>query len=553
MNNKNIKFIFIINDASRNDGGKALQFLSKYKLSEHAKNKISFKENDPLKDIKLDGLIDYEHYFKGNNELKCLFFDGCTFGDTNSLSRREMITRLSDAIKKSNKARDTEWAFIRIKDYKGKKQTIGNLLTQYEKEEGQEQSAQEKMKSNQNKPSIFVSFMNFGRTIILNECFIDSRYTTFGNNITHEVINCFKTDKGDRYFYLCPSGLLNQDRFKRKPCNILPKQYVNERKLTYLEYSKTGQNNDGKTQYVFLRKAHGIELVDAAFKNKLDKKDYSDVNYGKVNICSIFNENSYSKNQDDNSTIFASDEGKTDAVEAYVSFKLRKSGIVERPKEQGQANISSGEEEMNKRLAGTTMRQFVIEGTPFYDCLVKKIKSIKWKKDEAPKFEEYEKIASEENIPDSIFGIIGRETRENYYSNLFAYIFLKYPEILNRFLHKAGINKKVDADLYVVERESKNIDILIKNKGENNKFLIVIENKISAAFNIEEEKKWYDCISANSKKKYKKTIDNLKEQEEKHPSKKPDSQLSKYYWLARYIAQVNGFQDDDEHKHISYR
>lgn len=547
MKHKKIKFIFIIND----DSGKALDFVSKYRISKKGNN-ISFDKGKNRKDIRFDDeLIKYDHYFKGLNGCKCLFFDGCIFGDTNNLSHRDIIAKLSNSIKQNGETKDVEWAFIRIQDYDGKKQTIGNLLAQYEKtgkQEEQKEDAEEK--TNNKTPSVSVYFMNFGKTIILNECFIDSRYTIFGNNITHEVINCFEADGHERYFYLCSQGSLSEDRFERESSQTLPKQYINEKKLTYLEYSKAGQNDDGKTQYVFLRKTKEIEIMNAAFEDELNPGNYANVNYGGVNICEIFSGNAYSREQNDDSMDGQLFEDGDDAIEAksYVTFKAKKAVYV--PQKQEQAVVQS-DEELRERLKGTTMRQFVIEGSPFYDDLIDKIKNIEWKEEDVPTFKEYEKTASKDDIPDSILGIIGREKKENYYSDLFAYLFSKFPSALNAFLGKAGVEHRVDPGFYVVERETKNMDILIKNNKKNNQFLVVIENKVLATFNFDEKKKWDECISSDSRKKHKTTIDELKEKDTEYRKSiakekgNKDSQLSKYYLLARYIAKINGFPDDE--------
>lgn len=161
------------------------------------------------------------------------------------------------------------------------------------------------------------------------------------------------------------------------------------------------------------------------------------------------------------------------------------------------------------------------------------------------------KTVSKDDIPDSILGIIGREKKENYYSDLFAYLFSKYPSALNAFLGKAGVEHRVDPGFYVVEREAKNMDILIKNNKKNNQFLVLIENKVLATFNFDEKKKWDECISSDSRKKHKTTIDELKEKDTEYRKSiakekgNKDSQLSKYYLLARYIAKINGFPDDE--------
>lgn len=78
--NKNIKFIFIINDAER----RALHFISRYKITKKRGHvTISFDKTKDYRDVNFAGLINYRHCYRLD---KILFFDDCTFGKTNNLS-----------------------------------------------------------------------------------------------------------------------------------------------------------------------------------------------------------------------------------------------------------------------------------------------------------------------------------------------------------------------------------------------------------------------------------------------------------------------------------
>ncbi len=165
------------------------------------------------------------------------------------------------------------------------------------------------------------NFINFGKTLILNECFINSKFTLYGNNIVHETINCFKADNGKRYFYLCKEGTISRDYFEIDASLSFKKNYyLNKNKLIYLEYSKTSKNDDGKDQYVFIRKADKIEIFEAAYKNKLDQIDYNNIEYGGVNICHIFDNNSYPKKNTTESLVQNLCDDNY-PIKAYITFE----------------------------------------------------------------------------------------------------------------------------------------------------------------------------------------------------------------------------------------
>ena len=536
--NKNLKFIFILND----NENKALSLISRYRIKKGNNATILFDIAKRFNDISFKGLLTYEHYYQLS---KYLFFDNCVFGDTNGINGKILVERLSKIIKQAceKKEWDIGWVFIRITDYQNKNQTIDNLLIQYESDANKETRISE----TGGKSYVSVSFMNFGKTIILNKCFIDSRYTMFGNNISHEAINCFKTDTKERYFYLCSSGVLKRDYFETGNYDSLPKHYLDKSKLIYFDYSKVGRNDDDNAQYVFLRKAENVELMDAAFDDSVIRNHYLDINYDGVNICDIFDKNSYSNNQSDDSLDEQLHESGDNAVKVYVTFKAASSDVF-KPKFPEQAVVVPNDN-LNG-LKGSTMRHFVIEGSSFFNSIMRKVGQENfWKVESVPTLANYKatKAYQKDNIPDSILNIVGHDTKETFYSDVLAYAFSKSSVITNQFLQKAGVQKRVDAGFYEVKRENKNIDILIKNNRNGNKFIVVIENKISANFNADELKTWDKFV--DSKSKNNEIIANLENEKHSyeltHPDKNMNCQLSKYYLLARYIAKLNNIPDDD--------
>ena len=525
---KNIQLIFIINDKEN----KAINFISEHLTSKKSKAKIDFRKGESYGSTTLGGLIECQRYYKKDEYI---FFDNCSFDKENRPNRKEFAGRLSENIKKESigKALGVRCAFFRMKSYESK--DINDLLNKYESDD-EKNSRIGKVGEKTCPP---VSFMNFGKTIILNKCFIDSRYTIFRNNISHEVINCFKTDSDERYFYLCSPGTLNKEYFDRVGEKTFPFRYLDTSKILYLDYSKNGKSDDKKTQYVFLRKVKGIDLFEGAFDTSINREKYKNINYNGINICDIFGGNSYFRNESKDSLEKKEANEKTD-VKAYATFKAKDIGKIFKPKDVHEAIVLPGDE-LNDFLKGSTMRHFVIEGSTFYENLITKIKKIGWEKEVVPTLNNYTKGDLKiDSTPDSIIEIIEKEHNELFYSDMLAYVFAKSPEILNFLLNKLKINKNVDEGYYDVERESKNIDILIKNKKENNKFVIVIENKIKASINCDEKKEW-DSF-ADEKTRNKEIIEEVnKEMLEyrKINHNKKINQLSKYYLLAKYISKFN--------------
>ncbi len=198
------------------------------------------------------------------------------------------------------------------------------------------------------------------------------------------------------------------------------------------------------------------------------------------------------------------------------------------------------------------MRQYVVEGSTFYNKLIEIFENeSKWEEDENLTVNVYEsKMQEKDNISDSILSITGNLNNEIYYSDIIAYLFSQSPNILNNFLKINGF-KDVNPGYYKVTREEKNTDILIKNYKEGkpeNKFLIVIENKISANFNTNEIKSWDSFIKLDEKDAEKKgIIDKIKDEDGKENQEgKSDGQLRKYYLLAKYIAKINHISIDSD-------
>lgn len=280
-----------------------------------------------------------------------------------------------------------------------------------------------------------------------------------------------------------------------------------------------------------------------------------------MKICDIFDDNSYSKNNSAESFVNnLCNDSDNYPIKAYITFEAEENEIY-KPENLSEAIAKDDKDDIKKKLKGRTMRQYVVEGSTLYNKLNEIIRGnkFKWKKDENLTVNDYRELEmhKKDNISDSILSITGNLNNEIYYSDIIAYLFSQSPNILNNFLKINGF-KDVNSGYYKVTREEKNTDILIKNYKEGkpeNKFLIVIENKISANFNTNEKKSWDSFIKLDEKKaedaEKKKIIDKIKDEDGKENQEgKSDGQLRKYYLLAKYIAEINNISIDSDVKFL---
>lgn len=537
----NLKFIFIVND----DENQAFNFIRGRKLG---RKDVYFDTEKRFNDIDFGDLITYQHYYINSCHI---YFENCCFGNVGNYdSSQLLLDTLSNIIESALAAKNIKgvgWVFIRVNDSDDKQYAIDLLSKRYESKSARE-ARQAETESSSSKQ---VHFMNFGHTIILNKCFIDSRYTLFADNISHEAINCFKADSNNkRYLYLCSSGILKEEYLDRTtPGDKLPIDYFDKNKIIYFDYSKTGKDEEGSAQYVFLRKAYNVKPLECAFEESLTPENYVNVDYGQQNIIDIFDDNYYSGVDDDE--LMEEVDTSDNAVKTYATFVAEPEDVFI-PSNNDDA-IVAGEDEL-EGLKGSTMRHFVIQGSSFYQKILEKDEKIDWEEENAPTFDQYRESEEylSDSIPTSIMSIIDKENKEVYYSNLISYAFAKSDVILNKFLEKCEINEEVNRGAYSINRELKNIDIFVKNNKTDNKFEIVIENKIEADFNTKELKEWNKLVDENSSNAD--IISELEDEKEQYKTNYPtrimDCQLSKYYFLARYIAKKNNVDPEEHVKYI---
>jgi len=110
-----------------------------------------------------------------------------------------------------------------------------------------------------------------------------TKYTLFGNNISHEAINKFEADDGKRYFFLCDDGKISSEGDYITPSSNYKKFLINNAVLVSFSEYEAGK----KKRYAFIQKAEQLSLVSSA--------EEEPVTYGGIKVKNIFKTNKFSK------------------------------------------------------------------------------------------------------------------------------------------------------------------------------------------------------------------------------------------------------------------
>lgn len=368
-----------------------------------------------------------------------------------------------------------------------------------------------------------VTVINYGITYILNKCFMGTKYTLFGNNVSHEAINKFEADDGKRCFFLCDDGKINNSAdyiisnsgYKN---SSYTKQFLleNAQMVAFSEYE-----HGTKKEYAFIQKVNKLYVVDP--------KKEKEISYGGVKVKDIFWNNGFSKKVALKTSAIQGEKDKFPCV-TFEGENINVPHIIGDNAtlfmyEDINPKHDSSEKYSYEQLSKSSMKQYVFEGTTLFKNIKNKLDSISWI-DEKPF-----NIGSSYVEEDSVLSIIGKEGRETYLSSLIAYTLQHSQEILKGFL-ECG-----ESD-YKVYREADNVDILVRGKQN----IIVIENKIDAGINDGEKKQWEQFISQEDKNDT--IIEEINKQYANCDEQKK-SQLQKYYNLALYYAKLDGFSEDE--------
>lgn len=283
--------------------------------------------------------------------------------------------------------------------------------------------------------------------ILVNQMYA-GEYLAMGNNIGHEVINLLKADDGKRYLYVTPNGKVQG----RSVESILFVRKVRR----------------GKT----------VEVVAAATGlSKIPSSDWGSITYNGVRLADIYGGNIATEDADDppDRVTYAAKNVKVPVLGCKIILTLENE--VDRLNDLTIVSLESSRKSIVSR--GNGMRRYYT--TTNDPVAYKQLKNLLgneglWR----PIPSTYDLGAGEDacEVP-GFLEIIGKEDSELVFSNLFAYIFSKRPDVFREFASEVLGIYDMDTS-FRVDRESKNnIDIRI----EDSRHIVVIENKAKSGVN----------------------------------------------------------------------
>ena len=313
------------------------------------------------------------------------------------------------------------------------------------------------------------------REIIINKMYVGG-YLSEGDNIGHEIINLYKADNGKNYIYLNSQGTIELSRGENSITVLLVRKFASK-------------------IYKVLAKAEGITILDFADSKLPRKERYKGqvalgLTYGGVSLVDLFNENSYrgSLEEEKNAyTTFVADRVIKPKNQIYITDDESVSGdntfFIRTNKGFGKQTLREFYSENEKPESFTDLNQ-IIENKELWE--------------EANTTQAISELPEPQKDPYFNFlKIIRQEDNELAFSNMLAYFFDVNRNAFSRFAQKVlSVNMQTD---FTIEREKKNIDLLISDKNN----AVVIENKIKSSINgINERHDIYSNQVQSQLKKY---------------------------------------------------
>lgn len=313
------------------------------------------------------------------------------------------------------------------------------------------------------------------REIIINKMYVGG-YLSEGDNIGHEIINLYKADDGKNYIYLNSQGTIELSRGENSITVLLVRKFASK-------------------IYKVLAKAEGITILDFADSKLPRKERYKGqvalgLTYGGVSLVDLFNENSFrgSLEEEKNAyTTFVADRVIKPKNQIYITDDESVSGdntfFIRTNKGFGKQTLREFYSENEKPESFTDLNQ-IIENKELWE--------------EANTTQAISELPEPQKDPYFNFlKIIRQEDNELAFSNMFAYFFDINRDAFSRFAQKVlSVDMQTD---FTIEREKKNIDLLISDKNN----AVVIENKIKSSINgINERHDIYSNQVQSQLKKY---------------------------------------------------
>ena len=368
--------------------------------------------------------------------------------------------------------------------------------------------------------------------IILNRMFAGS-YIDDGETIGHETINTIIADDGNCYIYLNSEGTINQERTEYLYKNQEDTEYSGKNSVMLLV--KSYQTNVWEIIGV-VKDIHTIEEMVITDDNRCWPRwyryqkfieKYGNVSYGGVTLARIQENNRY--NNVLTKDPFATCTGKL--------YKLSKPYFIVNISQNDNFDDSEYYCKVEKGLSKESLRMFFDKKDHPLFSLIKD-------SDFNDNLEEFTNRVDLSNTTDyineSIFDVLGIQYYELAYSNIISH-YLCNNEYCKAFIRDVlKLEEDYCNDNYKVVREEHNVDILLKGDSH----IIVIENKIKSDINgrnITKEKIIKDIFEEDESE----DNDLWQELTEEPVDNLRISQLCKYWYYARYVADKNGIDENN--------
>lgn len=284
------------------------------------------------------------------------------------------------------------------------------------------------------------------------------------NNIGHEVINLFKTDKNK------------------------PNEHTGNRNFIYVQpYGDFDKKHDGSIDAVLLVRytgPHMMQIIGKAedltqvidFKDKTNKKRTEWLQQQHNNQVEMIKNDSISFGDVLLNTIF--EQNYHNEIAIYMTFEAKKIRLTNKPI---YITDEKAREDKSKNIYYISDKQFAKTSLKMYYEDNKELEKILsddfgcWHNDNTT--ETFENI-KEEQDHSNFLQLIKKEDDELSFSNMLAYYFQNNKQLFAKFEKEILNITEPDSD-FEIAREENNIDLLIK--GDKN--VIVIENKIKSKIN----------------------------------------------------------------------
>lgn len=401
-------------------------------------------------------------------------------------------------------------------------------------------------------------------TIIINNTYAGN-YGADKDNLPHEVINFFKSDKNDEFYvYITPYGTLNNEITKKEIKGILFVRSVGDGLVEVLAKAELGKSGEFYTQGISLygenksdpSKSHSIKSIRVKGEQPKEskstaiiekkKKELQELNktikYGGTSLKEI-----HKANQKDNEILVSLKVEKICLPKKTFYLSYKSTNATE--SNDDIYLIKEETEEKGKKINNQKMIAYYYEDNEQTKDSYNKLSAIIEDKDkklwkdssETPTYNS-QNILDEFKIYDNFFKVTRQQDNEVMFSNMFYYYFSEYPELTQKFINDV-LNTKLDKQIELssvahVEREKERIDLRIID--DNN--YIIIENKIKSCINGTKKNKESDDFEKENDKYISQLSVYYKKAEEKN---KLDNKKREIYG---FIFAPNYSVIDDEYK-----